>query len=239
MIKYSLLFIGLLSILSAPISSMEVYDGDLSLLPEETIQPSIAGIEFYSEPHHVTKLLASYGLVLLSQEKQDDEGFSMLLRFRGIPKGYGIQDGETTMLFFKKQLVRIDYHFDASYSNFLLVREVLKRGIDNRYTLKKNHEIIDRHLRSYLSSLKPNEYNKHSEMMIRKSMNQRKTYFFYQLKDQRNQVDSTYSFTAETSSNDEKEARLVLHFSLKEGMQKLRAHSEKVKQTPRKRSFQR
>lgn len=216
----TLLFVGQLA-------ALEMTNSDMTLIPPPPEKPTIMGVPFGINPKSASKLISSMGLKFRNQVNGED-GFVKVMTFEGIPPGLSVERGVSRFVFFKDQLVKMDYFIEPSYTNFLVVRQKLFSKMEERFSVGEKKEEMDKFLRAHLAGLEMAGLDKRSEKVIQDSITKGKTFFFYNINDSQKQVNATYSLTA--SRNESNTPQLLLHYSLKSGIDEFRSHLNTIQQ---------
>ena len=218
-----------MAFLPSVVSSLEQLNGDLSLVPKPPPKPVIFGVPFGNDPQMILKKAQSMGMPMESHRRLDKSGRTQVFTFSGTPKTLPIQDGKTEFLFFDKELIRIDFLFPPSYKNFLVVRQEVYRTGNDRFKVDRRQEVIDDQLRAHLAQLGRGEYTAETEGHITSAMLKGSTFFFYSLKDRKQQINATYSYYSPPNKEGRPEPELRLHYSLKEGLDKYKTHRKSMR----------
>lgn len=199
------------------------FRGGLSDAQSQRQRTEILGIEVGSSSAQVSSKLAKMGMKAKSQKLLSRSKRLRLFEFEGIPEGLAIREGTTRLLFFEDKLVRIDFFFAPTYKNYLLVKNQLFSSMGGRFDLEKQNESMDGMLRAHLAALGRNEYDAESEMAVQKALARGTTFFFYNIQDKQDQLNVTFSFLAKKNDGGQKRPELLLHYSEKAEMQRLRS----------------
>lgn len=209
--------------------ALESQNGDASLLIEPPPKPVVMNLEFGASPKQVLDAMIKMGTKLEDQEVIDHKGYVKALSFDGIPPLLGVEEGKTRVLFFKNQMIRLDFTYTPSYTHFLTVREALLKTMDPRFSVEKKVENIDSMLRAHLALLEAKQISESTEVDVIQSIQDHKTFFFYQIKDRQNELNVTLSYNAPKEANGTRKPELLLHYSLKSGIDAYQEYAKGVK----------
>jgi len=207
--------------------ALEMTNSDMTLLPPPPEKPTIMGVPFGINPKGASGLISAMGLKFREQINGED-GYVKVMTFEGIPPGLKVENGVSRFVFFKDQLIKMDYFFEPSYTNFLLVRQRLFGTMKERFSVKDKKEEMDKFLRAHLASLEIAGLDDQSEETIQNSIVDGKTFFFYNIDDSQKQLNATFSLTA--SREQEAAPQLLLHYSLKSGIEEFQSHLNAIQQ---------
>ncbi len=216
--------------LFTPLCGFDQINGDLSLKPEPPPKPEVFGIGFGDDIRTVTERLGQLGLPLKNQRVVGTDGNARILTFSGIPRDIPVADGTTELLFFRNELIRMDFLIPPTYNNFLLVRNQLFYSMGKRFRLEHRKEVMEDMLRTSLADLQPEK----RENSVRKSLVKGSTFYFYKLGDQRRELDVTYSFYSPPSSTGTPQPELRLHYSLAGALDEYKSIFRKKRKGPSK-----
>jgi hypothetical protein len=148
----------------------------------------------------------------------DDEHLSYLVRFEDLLPILGVNDGEMKLIFHRNKLIRADLHFEPTYRNFLRIRQQLLGSVGERYSIATQEHVMDDFLKAHLAQLPPEEFGEDAEALIKRSVTEGKTFFFYKIKDKQSHFDMSLAFYSAGDESGTRRPRLQVHFSLQEGM---------------------
>lgn len=192
---------------------------DISLGSIIAPKPKVLGIDPDASPAAAEEALKSMGIFKSAEKK-----FGPFVRsyvYDGIPEGLWVQQGETTLSFVEEQLMRIDLSLEATYENFLLLKEQLFASLGERFTIEQSKEAIDDFLKSHLASLAPGEYSERTEEEIQQALQRGNTFFHYVLADSRNELKVIISFYAPKDSQGYRKPNLILHYGFVQPLEEL------------------
>jgi hypothetical protein len=223
------LLILLATIYTCPGVSLEQLDGDITLGPEPVRKSVIMGVSFGDNTNTVIEELTRGGLTLDSRKSDEGKGLVQRVVFRGTPQQLAVANGRSELIFFQDQLIRMDFLFPPEFHNFLIVRRQLLSSVGGRFSLGRKRETMDDQLRSYLARLKEPAMTDEAKLAVNTSLVEGSTFFFYRLNDSNGEVNITYSYHAPKLFNEEIVPELRLHYSLKSGLEQVRAYRKETK----------
>lgn len=213
---------------SQSLIAMPVSDGDMTLSPPPPPKPKVLGIEFGAGPNEIVSLMQAQRVGVQTQKTMDVHGVTKLLVFNGVPRGVVVEEGTSQFFFFKGELIRMTFAMQPSYANFLQLRNQLLASLGDQYSVVEKKETMDAHLRMRLSSLDHGAFKEEAENLIKESIAEGKTFFYYQIKDRANELAITLAYT-DNHSITGGEPSLSLHYDHNPGITKYQAFQEQYR----------
>ena len=218
------LFITISIVFPTCLPALKSRNKDISLHVTPPKASIILGLKFGNTLIETNEAMANMGLKLIEKSRHNASPRLTTVQYSGIPEGFPVRRGQSTLTFYDNQLVRMDLEFPASYRNFLMIRHQLFTALGQRFQVKKKHESMEDRLRTQLAHLRQNEFGKKSESDVIQSMNQGNTFFYYNLTDSKNELNVIYSFVSRRDSRGKMKPKLELHYSDKSKMEEIKVN---------------
>ncbi len=221
-------FIPILVFLSINLYGLDT-DGDMSLGTIIAPRPKVLGLSFNDSVTEVDAILKQMGMSSIKNGATHATPPITYKMYAGVPSGLWVQKGKSQFLYFKNKLLRMDFTFDPSYENFLLIRSQLMQSLGKRFSLEEKKEAMDDFLKAHLATLSNNEYNDRTEQEIMNALKRGKTFFYYSLADNKKEMNVTLSYFSAETQDGESKPQLSLHYSSKQGLEILVEYEEAQK----------
>jgi hypothetical protein len=205
-------------------------DGDMSLGTIIAPRPKVLGLAFDDGVTEVDVILKQMKMSPIKGPKTKSNSALSYKIYSGVPPGLWIQKGKSQFVYFNNKLIRMDFTFDPTYANFLLIRNQLMHSLGERFNLEEKKESMDNFLKSHLANLQSDEYSERTEREIISALKRGKTFYYYSLADNKDEMNVTLSFSASQTMNGEAKPKLILHYSSKRGLERL-VEYEKIEKT--------